>query len=317
MTLSDTRQRTPTWSVDPLLGARVKTQRPRFLRSSWDEASAQNFGPWRFNDRIDPADNQGAPAPSLMDSPAAPDGPVQEAARVEAGTQDSDLTASTDSDQGTGTPLPDPDMVKGLEEAAYKRGVLAGRQLELDALKTQRDQDSELIRNLGIELRSLQQDPERFFEPMRKLALHLAETLVRNELQTSPQAIQALIEACLGQLDTHGEPVTVSLNPADLRLIQSMGDSVNAQLNLVEDPDLRSGSVRAQFQDSVVQDLIDHRLEVLARKLLSDPQSWLERSTLLNDVVDALPDDTPGRKWQKPEDDVTDVPDEPHSKDTP
>ena len=33
------------WSSDPLLS---KTQQaPHFLRTQWDEASAQSFGPWR------------------------------------------------------------------------------------------------------------------------------------------------------------------------------------------------------------------------------------------------------------------------------
>ncbi len=312
MTLSNTQNRKSAWSVDPLLGAHAKTQRPRFLRSSWDEVNAQDFGPWRFNDKVDPADNQSVPSPTITEATEASDSLAQDEAQVEAEPQD-----PTNSIQSTVAPAPDPDMLKNLEELAYKRGLLSGRQIENQALKAQRDQERELIRNLSIELRSLQQDPERFFEPMKKLALHLAETLVRNELQTSPQAIQALIEACLSQLDAHGEPVTVSLNPADLRLIESMGESVSTQLNLVEDANLRSGSVKAQFQDSVVQDLIDHRLEALARKLLSDPQSWLERSTLLHDVVDAMPDDTPGRNWQRPGEDITDVPDNPDAKGSP
>lgn len=311
MTLSDRRREQPRWSSDPLLSRRPAAQSPRFLRSAWDEPSAQDFGPWRVNLRPDPSGSQTTPLAQISAAQATD---VQ-AESSNAATDEADHGANDVGNEQKALPepgpaaAPDPALIRSLEDAAYKKGLQDGQNLEHETTKAQREQERELIRNLGIELRSLQQDPERLFQPMKKLALHLAETLVRSELQTSPQAINALIEGCLSQLDAHGEPVTVSLNPADLRLVRSMGESVSAQLHLVEDASLRVGSVKASFQDTAVQDLIDHRLEALARKVLSDPQAWLSRSTLLHDVVDAMPDDTPGRNWQRSDNDITDVSD--------
>lgn len=307
MTLSDPKTMAAGWASDPLLSKRPTLQAPRFLRSPWDEPSSEAFGPWRISHKPDPAQDQ-----TIPDAIVSQAGPGTEATEPE-GLDDALAQIGPVSEGPAVVAQLDPEALKALEAAAYAKGLQAGRELEQKAHKTQREQERELIRNLGIELRSLRQNPDRFFEPLKKLAMHLAEILVRNELQTSEKAIQALIEACIGQLDSLGEPVTVSLNPQDLQLLRASGHGLSDQLQLVEDPNLRPGSVRAAIQDTMVQDLIEQRLEPLARKILADPQAWLQRSTLLHDVVDALPDDSPPRMWQEGGDDVTDVPDQPES----
>lgn len=304
--MSERAKSATAWASDTLLNKRAPAHRPRFLRSAWDEPGAQDFGPWRISPRPDPADSQSVPAPHIH-----PEGGHAEDPGHAAGPSAHGHGSEPAAEALPPSQEPDPDVVKAIEESAYKKGLIAGRQIELDAVQAQRAEERELIRNLSIELRSLQQSPERFFEPLKKLAMHLAETLVRTELQTSDKAIKALIDSCLSQLDPTGEPVSVSLNPADLQRIEALGEAVSTQLRLIEDPTLRPGSVRAQVQDTVVQDLIEHRLEALARKILSDPQAWMQRSTLLHDVVDAMPDDTPERNWKDGAQDIEDVQAEP------
>jgi hypothetical protein len=303
MTLSNPQSTPLQWTSDPLLNGQTKTKVPRFVRSAWDESSAQNFGPWRVNDNIDPTDNQSTPPPAIeaiepADHPALSVSPIDIVSQFVGSSELSPVE-----------PAPDPELIKRLEDAAYKRGLLAGRQIEIHALKEQRDKERELIRNLGIELRALQQDPQRFFEPLKKLAMHVAELLVRNELQTSSTAIHGLIQACISQLDTQAAPVTVSLSPTDFQTLKNLGDPLAEHFTVLEDARLRPGSVQARLQDTVVQDLIEHRLEPLARKILAQPEQWLQSSSLLHDHIDVLPDDAPARKWQAPSSDIVDVPD--------
>lgn len=285
------------WAIDPVLAPTAPVSRPRFLRAQWDEPSAEDFGPWRFNPRPDPAASQSIPPAVVTET--------KDPAEV---SDEAEQEPQPDADRvELQRPSPDPELLKNVDNLAFKRGFVAGRQQELAATQKQRDEERELIRNLSIELRALQQDPSRLFEPLKKLALHLAEALVRNELQTSPRAINSLMEACVNQLDTHNSPVTVSLNPVDLRTIQSMGEAVRSQLNLVEDAQLRAGSVRARVGDAMVEDLIEHRLEALARKMLADPDSWLARSSLVSDATEKKPDGQPAQTWQAHEPDVVDV----------
>jgi flagellar biosynthesis/type III secretory pathway protein FliH len=197
-----------------------------------------------------------------------------------------------------------------LRTAAYQQGLTDGQaqmrehlSAELDA---ERAKERELIRHLGIELRSISQDPQRFFEPLKRLSLHVAEQLVRAELQLSGQAVNGLIQGCIQQLDHPAQPVQVSLNPQDLQRVKALGQAATEHLQLEADAQLRPGSVRVRVQDTVVQDLIEHRLEPLARRLLAQPEAWMQSSGLVQDKVDALPENTPKRDWDRQVIDVQD-----------
>jgi hypothetical protein len=80
-------------------------------------------------------------------------------------------------------------------------------------------------------------------------------------------------------------------------------------MQLEPDTLLRPGSVRVRVQDSVVQDLIENRLEPLARRLLAQPEAWMQQSSLVKERAEALPADTPSRDWSRQVLDVEDVED--------
>ena len=130
---------------------------------------------------------------------------------------------------------------------------------------------------------------------------------IQEGLQISGQAIQGLIQSCIQQLDHPAQPVKVSLNPQDMKRLQAMGEAVTTHLELEADPKLRPGSVRVRVQDSLVQDLIEHRLESLARRLLPQPEAWMQTSSLVQDKVDAMPENTPKRDWDRQVIDVQDT----------
>jgi hypothetical protein len=125
-------------------------------------------------------------------------------------------------------------------------------------------------------LHQLERDPNTLFEPMKKLAMHLAEQLVRGELTQSAQVIARLVDNCLRELAASGEKaVIVHLNPEDLEqykpLIAQFGDS----MVLRPDALLSRGSVRATLDGSVVEDLIDRRVKGLSKSLAQPvASSW-------------------------------------------
>ena len=172
----------------------------------------------------------------------------------------------------------------------------------------ERQHERELFRHLTIELRSLNQDPQRFFEPLKRLSLHVAEQLVRGELQISGHVIDTLIKQCLEQFDHPADKAVVTLNPADLQRLREMEPSVTQGLELEPDPLLHVGSVKVRVNDTVVQDLIEHRLEPLVRRLLNQPEAWINRSALLNkDKLDVSEVSLPARDWGRPLPDVQDT----------
>ena len=293
MALSDLNEKPAPWSPNPLLNS--KAEAPRFLRTQWDEATARSFGPWRVADKAEPTEG-------LLTEAAEPDA-------NEAATEISaDAAAALEA-----APTAEPESpwteaaLDQLRDEAYQRGLLEGQALVRSEFENERSKERELMRHLGIELRSISQDPQRFFEPLKRLSLHLAEQLVRAELQLSGQAIHNLIQQCIQQLDHAVEPVHVSVNPEDLQRLTAMGESVTKHMQLEADALLRPGSVRVRVQDSVVQDLIETRLEPLARRLLAQPEAWMQQSSLVKDRAEALPADTPVRDWQRQVVDVQDT----------
>lgn len=138
---------------------------------------------------------------------------------------------------------------------------------------------------------------EARFEPLKRLALHLAVELVRTELTLSPQAIEALVQRCVQALGVQGESVVVELHPDDLHGLQAMvegqaiaAEHARAALQGVQwraDEKLARGSVRARSEESAVEDLIENRLAGLVRDLRIEAQRWQADQTRLQAQIDA------------------------------
>jgi flagellar biosynthesis/type III secretory pathway protein FliH len=285
--------KTASWSTDPLLNTSQQT--PRFLRTQWDEASARQFGPWRVAPKPDPADGLMTDTPDQAEVAIPTDPSAQE-----------EPSPTPEVAPESASPWSESALAQ-LRDEAFQKGLREGQTQLRAEYEAERKKERELIRHLGIELRSISQDPQRFFEPLKRLSLHLAEQLVRAELQLSGHAISQLIQECIHQLDHPVEPVQVSLNPEDLLRLKAMGEAATQHLQLEADAQLRPGSVRVRVQDSVVQDLIEHRLEPLARRLLDQPEAWMQQSSLVKDQAQAMPADTPSREWNRQVIDVEDT----------
>ena len=270
--LRPTGEDAPAWSPDPLLS--VRAQVPHFLRTQWDEASARSFGPWRVAGPVDPASGQTVTAFATESAKTDPAGtPPSQADSETPDTPEAEAPAASAWSEAA---------IAALKQEAWQQGLQQGLAQAREEHEAARHKEGEILRHLGIELRSLQQDPQRFFEPLKRLALHIAEQWVRGELHISGQAIDQLVRQCLDQLDPAGEKVHVELNPADLDRLLRLGEQAVADLDLQADPQLREGSVRVRLNESVVQDLIEHRVEALARQLLQEPESWMQHSALLH-----------------------------------
>jgi flagellar biosynthesis/type III secretory pathway protein FliH len=129
------------------------------------------------------------------------------------------------------------------------------------------------------QVESLVGQPDKLYEHIKRLSLHLAEQMVLGELNLSSAAIERLIQRCLDELDLHGNHVvTVELNPQDKARLQERAGELSHTLSLQAVPSLQAGSVRVMVNDTMVEDLVGNRLEALARGLLVQPEVWREQS---------------------------------------
>ena len=150
----------------------------------------------------------------------------------------------------------------------------AEHQAKLDQLQSVIDQ-----------LQQLAYNPDALFEPMKKFTLHLAEQLVRGELTQSPQAIARLVDNALRELNAAGDKaVIIHLHPEDLEAYRPTVEKYADSLILRPDNLLERGSVRVSLDGSVVEDLMQRRVEGVKKSLSQAPApSWRTGGNRLSD----------------------------------
>jgi flagellar biosynthesis/type III secretory pathway protein FliH len=184
----------------------------------------------------------------------------------------------------------DAEALEKIKKEAYDRGVADGKKLQQETLieeaeQTQAesltalaDRANQLLISIEQGVVALQENPASWNEPLKRLALHLAEQLTLTELSISASGIQNMIDRCIETLDVQSaSSVVVELNPTDMALLQAHKAAPGEKTHpwrLVADTHLLPGSVRVRADDAVVSDLIEHRLETLAQALLQDTKPW-------------------------------------------
>jgi hypothetical protein len=300
MTLFDKPKRPAAWEPDPLL-ATVQSQ-PHFLRVNWNEKQATEFGPWRMAPLGEPLDAVEVPQDDLGIEHGA-------GAELEADGVDTDAPVAepTDSTVGGGASsledapaapdgvLHSPDELQRIAQEAHAQGWAEGHAQAQAESAAQQAAQMALLGELMSGLQALNHEPQRFFEPLKRLALHMAEQLVRGELQVSGEAVANLVKQALDTLGETREKVILHLNPMDADALSEAAPELVAQCAIESDAQLQRGSVRVSVNDTVVEDLIEHRLEALARRVLAQPDAWLKQSSLMHPVSPVTP------RWAKPE----------------
>jgi flagellar biosynthesis/type III secretory pathway protein FliH len=180
-------------------------------------------------------------------------------------------------------------LAEGLEQGlaqGAERGKAEGEKTAHEAVAEEMAAQRVVFEAAAAELKTLIEDPKKFFEPLKRLAVHIAEQVVLGELQTSSKGIERLVQRCLDELDhpVHGA-VVLELNPEDKVRLQAQGSDLIKGMRLEAVPEMQMGSVRVFANDTVVEDLVDHRIEGLARALLVDEKAWREKSPLAKRIL--------------------------------
>jgi flagellar biosynthesis/type III secretory pathway protein FliH len=180
-------------------------------------------------------------------------------------------------------------LKQGLEQGKAE-GLAQGERSAREAVATEMAAQRVVFENAAQELQALLSDPTKFFEPLKRLALHIAEQVVMGELHTSSQAIERLVQRCLDELDhpVHGA-VVLELHPDDKARLQAQAPDLIQGMRLEAVPDMQPGSVRVFANDTVVEDLVENRLTAIARALHVDEAAWLKRSVLTHPVPAQTP----------------------------
>jgi flagellar biosynthesis/type III secretory pathway protein FliH len=188
----------------------------------------------------------------------------------------------------------DPEALEAARAQAFAEGLEQGRAEGLQQAaeqqqarqqatqQAQEQQVKQLLTAIQNGMSEFRQDPASLFEPLKKLALRLAEELVLGELSVSPQAIDRLVQRCVDTLDTSAStPLTIQLSPSDLALLREHPETESDRPDhwtWEVDASLLPGSVRIKANDTVVSDFVETRLTALAQSLLKPETPWTSQS---------------------------------------
>ena len=168
-----------------------------------------------------------------------------------------------------------------------------------------------LLAQLVQQVPRLSEQLDAWREPMRELALHLAEQLVRGELRTSGEVVARLVQQALDTLEQPSARVLALLHPDDAEQLMAMASELPKDMRIQPDPSMTRGSVRVSTDDTLIEDLMSNRLQALAQALLNSDSTWASRSALLHEPAAAT--SLTQRAQDMDEDAITDA--QPHADD--
>jgi flagellar biosynthesis/type III secretory pathway protein FliH len=294
----------------------IELQNAGFVQENYLQPKSKHFALWTVEEQL-AAGKIADAADELSGADAAKYGDGQ-------AMEGSEANSETDTGQDPLSSLSGLDAVSldKIKQDSFERGVAEGRRLqqeaaleettrnESDSLAALADKANQLLVNIEQAVLALKESPADWNEPLKRLALHLAEQLTLTELSISSSGIQNLIDRCIETLDVQSvSSVVVELNPSDMALMQNHKAAPGEQTHswrLVADANLLPGSVRVRADDAVVSDLIEHRLETLAQALLQNTKTWQAQTAFQPErlsarrgkaetVEDALPRDNSSR----------------------
>lgn len=157
-----------------------------------------------------------------------------------------------------------------------QQGFDTGYAQALTELKAEMDAKVAALQSMVDGIKELSTDADALFDPVKKLAVHLAEQLVRGELTQSGQVISRIVENCVREMSGSSEKtLIVHLNPDDLELYKPLAEQFGATISLRPNSTLQRGSVRVSLDGAVVEDLIERRVQALSKSLKeAAPTGW-------------------------------------------
>lgn len=168
-----------------------------------------------------------------------------------------------------------------VKEEAFEAGIIEGN------VQAERShgQIKNALKDVIEQIRVNEGNIKEFHDPLKKLAVHIAEQLIRGELMISAKAIERLITQALEDIEKQGpEDIVVTLNPEDLKNLGKTDDVSEEGIEFRSDSHLSRGSVRVTMGDSAIEDLIERRLQNIVKNLYDTDREQIssqERDTNL------------------------------------
>ncbi len=167
--------------------------------------------------------------------------------------------------------LPTAGGLERLQKQVYEEGYAQGRE---EGRAAGREEiaacAARLDALLGALARPFEELDEQVEQELVRLALAIAQQLVRREIKADPGQIVAIVRDALAVLPVSARGVRLHLHPEDAQLVNevlSVGDA-QRPWQIVEDPVLARGGCRVVSESSRIDASLEARLAALAAAVL-------------------------------------------------
>lgn len=223
---------------------------------------------------------QVAPAPeasSQPDEPSMPDS--RNADALDEPARQDNLQRITELEAALAAQQTEKDAeIERAKAQAFAEGQAQGQQeakqaLEMENASAGAERSIELSDMLGELIGDAQRHlihHQDLFDPLKTLALSLAEHIARRELTLSDESLSAFIQGAIAEINPlHLNELVIHVsNDWFERLQQPELAEIFNEYTLRRDDTLQPGSVRLAVEDSSIDDFIEHRVSQLSEQLL-------------------------------------------------
>ena len=167
------------------------------------------------------------------------------------------------------------------------KGIEEGRRLAQEELADRQQQfEIDARDELRVFMSSIQEDliqHNRLAEPLKRLAVSLAEHIARAELQLSDQSINNMIERVVSELEpSELQKVVVTVSPSwRNRIAENQFETLFEDYEIRVSETLSDGSIRLSTEDRSIEDLVEQRIAQIASQVfdLSFPEQDKSRAS--------------------------------------
>lgn len=155
---------------------------------------------------------------------------------------------------------------------AYQQGYEAGSAKGLQEARNKAEKMQALMDMLA---RPFAEQDAVIEEQVARLAMVVAQQLVRREFTTHPQHIVGVVRDALQMLPVNCEEIRLFLHPEDAKLVTDILGTTDAerQWKIVEDPMLTRGGCRVAAGDSRIDESFEMRMGRVVSKTLGGLRS--------------------------------------------
>lgn len=177
------------------------------------------------------------------------------------------LPGNESGQDGSSIALSFDESMEKVKTEAYETGFREGEEKE----QISNQEMKNLLRNLLDNINNEQKSLSNFFDPLKTLALSIARQVVKGDLTLSEELINRLVKNALEEIDNANEhSLVLEMNPNDIEQLDKSALIESMQVEFSPNKAILRGDIKVKMGDSVIENFIENRLELIAEELFSD-----------------------------------------------